>query len=1306
MKFWKYAVILFIVPLLFIGTGYAVVKLLNTSISKDPPIYVEVDRELLWPFNQDTLATTHLDFENFKKTNKKVGKTNIILIIDNSGSMGSGKGSRFEIARGVIGNFIDNFSAGLDTKMGVIFFDSNVSQSIPLTNLYDELKEKLFGFTSSGGGTNFLPPLELAYKWLEPSIQSKTLVNNFIIFLTDGGSVDSFRPNRFYREKLLPNAVILFCIGVGEGALYENLVNILRDEEGNVPPNRVLTCDDPLKLQFVYDQVGEEIGNVVGKRGQMAIPLAYKAFHWFEADPDDYPKWKKKKGVFLLPPEKQDTVHILNWPILFARKYAYHVPVNTDTFGIVKPFYDEVPFRFFDTDGQRVSMESTRIPYLLNITWWILLLFYIPLLLFILAYLLRPKRKPKAIKEEEPLLVLGDREKRPGVLPKQYIPERTKIQWIPSLIIGLGRTGRHVLTHLKQNIDDLMTPDTDTIRLLSIDVAHDEVYGAHPDHVPGTIVSLDKENEIYIHDQHIRNVKDLVDQYKDYPAIDEADPLTTLDMKEYARLSDGVLGLNSGTQRHAALARACLVKELELDEQSQLMNRLQDSIDAVGNDAGESKFMQIFIVGNANGGTCSGMITDLTVLLRRIAEKKVDNDIAVEINLALVEDRTDFDQPGAVPILNRSLLDELDCISQAGRVYQPYNLVREQTADQNGILKGLLTGKPHNNVYAFARKTQEPHLDLFPEVADDLFFFIERTARIETRQFIESIRQLEGQIRKDNKVESFNAINGRAIMFPTRFIREYLKILFAHDIFSDRIALKGLNADEESLSIQSHGTMADLYDRPTTAHLFNNEFKDSDHLWAALLKDRDITPLLASPAPDSEQLIYFLQKAFAALLNEGVYSLTGMEQVVNQLQNRFNDALNRFIDAQNDSAAQIENVIAYLNALKENLLWWIAQLLGKDDAPGLIQHIRDHRTRMEKIKAELLKMTRCRVVLGLDDKAPQKYHYNGLRQQWIAWWLDIDDTSYVYDRLKERCIWWVEPRDLLKPEISLEFLGNHRHLFTSQSPLTPQVMEEIQTIAQQFLVKLKDITIMEILAEYEKSGTSRAYSVQHLAEQFHKSNPSPNLFYIHLFPHQSRIRLSAGEEQYIQRLKTELDNIKYPYEQFLYPPSSNQYKVFSLQVSYMLQGNYKAPYDSFYPVHLPQLMKKENHLTLRKQYDIDCPKEIPYYYLLFYNRQYFQAFARLWLAGKINMDEHDRLWKLDFNGKKYKLTFMESETLTDAAVHFVLSRHLPFVAFDAAAIAPAVTGAEPKPLKKRMQQLEEEVRDGNTFFCWMKLYRD
>ncbi len=1294
MEFRKYFIILLVVPFLFIGAGYGIVKLINAGIGQTHPFWVEVDRDILLPWQKQAISTIHLNFAGVQKINKKVGTANIVLIIDSSGSMGDGFGSKFESARQVIGNFIDNFGAGVNTKMGVILFSEVVTQQIPLTNQYGELKRQLFGFTTSGGGTEFMQPLQLAYQWLEPSIQAKKAENNVIIFLTDGQS-DTEGPNQFYKEKILPNGVTLFCIGVGEDALYENLLTILRDENGEVPSNRVLTCDDPIKLQSVYDQVGEEIGNVIGKQGEIPIPFAHRPFEWLPSESND--------NSYLPPPDDQEKVYFHHWPILFARHYKYLVPVKAKTFGIVKPYYDELPLHYFDIEGKEISLKSGRIPYLLSITWWLLFFLFLPLILFLIAWY-QLRKKPEPIIEPAPIVVLGDRSKQPGVLPKQHIHERSQIQWIPSLIIGLGRTGRHVATHLKQNIDDLMTGEPHTIRFLSIDVAAEEVFGAHPDIVPGAIVTLDKDTEIYIPEPHLRNVKGIVDQYKDNPNLDINDPFTTLDLKEYGRLPDSLLGLSGGTQNNAALARAYLMKELEMDEQSILLQQLKQALQQLQEDAGESRFMQIFIIGNSNGGVGSGLMVDMAVLLRRLADVQIDKSIAVEINLGLVENRGEYNDPGIVPIQNRVLLDELDCISQAGRVYQPYPLVRKNASDKSGILKGLLTGKPHNNVYVFARQTQQPQFDLYPEVADSLFFFIERTSRIETRQFIESVRQQEGEIRKNQKVESFNVLTGKAIMYPTRFIKEYLKILFISDIFSDKIALKGLNAKEGSLVIQPLGTLSDLYDRPSTSRLFAEELNAKATLWVALLQGTEITPYLNLPVEESEQFIYFLQKVFPILLNEDLYSLTGMEQVIEELKQRCIHARDRFTQSQPDTAPEIENVIAYLDTLKEKLRWWIQQLLGTDHTEGLVQQIRNARTRLEETRQELLNMTQCRIVLGLDDKTPPKYHFQGLREQWIAWWLNIPDTTHIYDRLKERCIWSVVPLDLLNPRITFEFIGTQRHLFTSDTQLTSSVLAETEKIASQFLVKLKDITIMQLLSEYERAGTSKAYTVEHFAQQFHQPTHSPNLYYLNLFPHHSLIRLSLEEEKYIQRLQKEMDKIKYPYEMFLYPPSSNQYKIFSIQVAYLLRGNYKKPYQDFKPVHLPELLKKENHLAILKQFDMKCEKEIPYYYLLFYHRQYFNTFAQLWLAGKIIQDDHDRLWKLVINSKKYKLTFIPNETIMDAALHFVLSQHLPFVAFTAAQVIAQLSPGDLKPDKKQQKKLVAEVNDNNTLYCWMKLY--
>lgn len=1310
-KFWKYFIVLLIVPLVIIAVCYGIVKILNAKLTETSPLNVEVDRDIVLPWNTEALSTLHFDLEGFKK-NKKVGKANIVLIIDNSGSMGAGRGSRFEIAREVIGNFIDNFSAGQNTQMGVILFDSDVTHQIPLTNDYEDLKNKLFGFISSGGGTNFLPPLQLAYQWLKPSIESKAWQNNFIVFLTDGGA-DAGGPNLFYRQNLLKNAVILFCIGVGKGALYENLANILRDENGNVPPNRVLTCDDPIKLQVVYDQVGEEIGNVIGKQGKMPIPFAHKSFSWFETDARKSPdspesgEEKAKKGTFLLPPEDQTKVNFLTFPILFARKYIYHIPVKAKTFGILKPFFEKVPLTFYDIDGNRVKLESHKIPYILSVTWWMLFWLYLPALLFLLGWLLLRKKKP-ALELFPDIVLAGEKSKIPGILPKQYIPERSKIQWMPTLVIGLGKTGRHTLTHLKQNINDLMTTNENekNVKLLAIDVASEEVFGAHPDRVPGTVVTLDRENEIYIPDEHLRNVKPVVDEYKDNPKIDIHDPFTNLDLKEYGKLPDSVLGLSNGTHHNAALARAYLLKEMELDDKSLLLQKLKKRIDELKEEAKKSQFMQIIIVGNSNGGVGSGIITDLTVLLRRLTDKMVEETTGVEINLVLVDDQSDFTEPRRVPVKNRVLLDELDCLSQAGRVYRPFPLVRDHIPDNEGILKGILTKKPHNNIYTFALQTGEPEFDLYPQAADGLFFFIERTARIETQQFIESTRKQEGESRKKHKIENFNHMKSTCIMYPSQLVKEYLKILFISDIFSDKIALRGLKSGEDSLAVEPHGSVEDLYDHPFTRPLFERELKiHKSSIWAPLLEGRDTTPYLQQPVEDTEQFLYFLQKSFSILLNEGIFSLTGMEHVINALENRFKDIVPQLINLSSPAAPEIENVIKCLAALRKNLQWWISQLLGSKDTEGLLVQIRKKRTHFEGVKKELLKMHQSRIVLGIDDKTPAGYHLDSLREQWIGWWLNLESTADIYDHLKKRCLWSVNPQKLLEPEITFEFLGTKRYIFTSHSELIDNIVKETDEMGEQFLAKLKEFTIMNLLAEHENysKGGDYTLTVENLADRFHKATKSPDLFYIHLLPHHSRIRLGPEEEKYINRLKKELDNIKYAFEIFLYPPSSNQYKIFSLQVSYLLTGNYKRPWNQFKPVHLPELLKKANHLSIEKTYDTSFEKEIPYYYLLFYNRDYFKLFTRLWLAGKIFKDDYDRLWKYEMEGKKHKLTFIQGEDLFDAAVHFVLSDHLPFVAFNTSELTNKIPPGSLKPDKKRLRQLNDETRESNTFYCWMQL---
>ncbi len=1290
MKQKKALLILLTLPILILIGSYGITKILNIGTGGDKKFSVALDQDIMFPWEDQIKATIHLDFSQ-EKTSAPMGKTNIVLIIDNSRSMDwmTGEITKIEAAKDAVVNFIDNFSGGASVSMGVIFFDLGITNQFPLTNDIKGLREMITAYNSSGGGTNFTPALSLAAQWLENRKNEK----NHVIFLTDGGA-DTIEPNRLYQDHFLKNQVNVYMVGVGQDADYQALRDIISDSENNFDPNRVLTCDDPIKIQVLFDQVGQEIGNVAGKQGEMFLPFAHKVFSW---DKKVDPELKKKAtdGRFIYPPGTRQNPIRMPYQIVFARQYQEHMALTPSTCGIIKPFYDPLQFSFIDLQNTSRLMESNRAPYLLNITYGLLFWLFLPaLLLWLYTLMGRIKQEiPREAKIHFPYKKL----ETPGILPLQFVQDKATQEWIPTLVIGLGRTGRHVLTHLKQNLADAVNGAENAIQFLSIDVVAAEVDGPTPDRVPGTITRLDRDSEIYIPDPHLRNVKDKIDTYKNTTTIDPENPYSSLSLEEYTTLPENIMGLSTGSQRNAALVRAYLFKELEQGEHSKLMILLRQKLQQLQQSALPTQFMQVILVGNTNGGVGSGLIAPLSVLLHRWTHKIATTGQSVEINLVLVEDQQDHQNPKIVPIQNSVLRDELDLLSQAGRVSFPYNLVPPSAWDKEQLLRGLVVQRPYHNAYVFALNTKQPALDLFSQVGDSLLFLIERTARKESRNLLEGVKKQEGTQRKKEKIEVFSHITSRSLIYPASLIKEMLELFFINDIWSDKISLPGLSSNAGSPELEERGTLEELLTHPLVKPIMNMEMGRENNKWTALLlgKGEDLKRYNTSLSEDTENFWGFLEKAIPLLLNQGAFSLTGLMSVLQEIQDKLRSVPADILSPEEIQDAQVTS--AFIQILQQDIEQWYHLLLGtkneKND-PGLLGTLQTKIGEMETLKKELLSMKKCRLVLGLDKDTPDAYSPDSLRKQWLAKWLDLQDQNLVYPELKKRCLWKIVEKGLKKPELQFEFYGDKPYTFRIGPDFQKNFSQETRQLAAQFLLHLKEITILELLMEYEKK-TPQTYSKTQLAKRLHADFETDNLYYLYLFPHSSCIRLSASEETYLKEFKKSLQETQRVEEVAAYPPTSNQYRLFSIQVSTLLKGNPQNSWEKVKPLHMTEKLKQETQRLIETRFGFQVEPLLPLHYLVFYYPQHFKSFVGLWLGAKIVRDEYDQLWKLQAENQTIPLTLFPDEGLQEAAIRYVLN------------IAPMTLPPQHVPPQQdRLNQLEEEVYQRHPFYCWMKCYME
>lgn len=207
-------------------------------------------------------------------------------------------------------------------------------------------------------------------------------------------------------------------------------------------------------------------------------------------------------------------------------------------------------------------------------------------------------------------------------------------QVAPTLIIGVGGTGRWVLTHLKKALrDGGFGERRDRVQFLLLDTSERETTNRYRD-AQGRVTTVSfagvelEPHEVYLLDQNMRAV---IHKAQD-SALDGWFPRTS-----YRRLGDEQVNLSNGTFGRRPMARAGFIEQLrtapasnmtgetrpgqessELHSAAVLWEELKRASEAVVDD----KLVRIMVVGSIAGGM-SGTLFDVAHLARLAAEPHV-----------------------------------------------------------------------------------------------------------------------------------------------------------------------------------------------------------------------------------------------------------------------------------------------------------------------------------------------------------------------------------------------------------------------------------------------------------------------------------------------------------------------------------------------------------------------------------------------------------------------------------------------------------------------------------------------------------
>jgi uncharacterized protein YegL len=764
---WR-TLLLVLLGLLVILAMWAYVVLTQHRPAADDPLPVTVSRDIVLPWQQ---ADLQVDYHGAagEQLPQAPAPVTVLFLLDTSGSMSElladEKRAILEMQR--------NLGAhGRPVRMGIMEFADIARVISPFTTDGNQLAAALQTMQpAAGGGTSFLVGLNAALEMLNEAGGTGTL-----IMLTDGGAgEDAAQLGEFFERRWKSAAHELYLVGIGNEGVNPASFIALTDD----PARYILSSTDTRIIDLLFQEVALRMGNGLGRKGQLQLPLAEPLWDWGTDDgassdgsPDD--------RIRLTPASQDPAVAAIG--ALFARPYQWRLPLAPRMGGILPTLHAPPALDYTTPDGEtfRVRPLSDAVPKVLVVTWLFLFLLMLPALLYLLSALVAWWFRTDKIPDLEPIPWTPERRPAPN-LPLRFAPEAERVRWSPTLVIGLGRTGRGVLTHLRQNLADSFDRDSTRPVLLALDLARDEVPQGTGKPFPGCLEPLGAD-QVFILPAASCALGEAIHRQRERVRDNPDDPAAGLDLTPYETLGADELRLAKGSSGRAPLARFALLRDLENGAGGALLTRLVQALDDWRRVAPEQRTRQIVLVANVQGGVGAGWLTDLLVLLRRLVAADEAAGRCVEINLLLAGD----EQPtrGAlVPLQAPQLFAELDRLSAAGA--RPFRHRLAVIPDEvlatlppeapPRALDGWVRKRPQDGVFVLPlRNDRNTRVDPLPVCADALTLLIDQQRRIELTYQLQSLAGAESGQRAADGRERYTQLVIHNAVFPRSFFRASL----------------------------------------------------------------------------------------------------------------------------------------------------------------------------------------------------------------------------------------------------------------------------------------------------------------------------------------------------------------------------------------------------------------------------------------------------------------------------------------------------------------------------------------------------
>jgi len=446
---------------------------------------------------------------------------------------------------------------------------------------------------------------------------------------------------------------------------------------------------------------------------------------------------------------------------------------------------------------KEMEMPIHRKPKVIVLSPLLLLLLFLVLLLSLLPWLIRwwqlrraalgPALLPEEIKQPK----LFPTPEFLGPLDLQKLVRRTT----PTLVIGLGGTGRWVLTYLKKAILETNYGHMpETVKFLLIDGYEGEVRGEGACTVQVGGVELEEDECIILNEGNVKPEK-LLERTRNMNKTPASEPhlRNWWQAGAFKELTPEAFQISSGTKQRRPFGRMALFLDLEGGTEtsrfwtgiSSLLNQLHE----IGEEKNEDT--NVFITSSLSGGMGSGMFTDVAYLVRHIAANEELSGITIHAALALQNTFAAFTDSLELTIPNTfAALRELDRFLSCRDFHFPMIYSPGKESKVNGSLQAPLL----DNCYVFdAERTpfslrrEMPEKGVFPSMSDAIHTFLYNKAGSsfdkEVRQR-KAVSELEREESGHGVVSSLGTFVFRLPMFEYvqtfkyRFAKESIADLF------------------------------------------------------------------------------------------------------------------------------------------------------------------------------------------------------------------------------------------------------------------------------------------------------------------------------------------------------------------------------------------------------------------------------------------------------------------------------------------------------------------------------------------------